>query len=96
MVQIEAACITSETHYKTNVQLVSWYFELSQPQMITSRLKAMFNLFPIYSARKTSNHKLSKIHKISPDTTHISWNGLQELIASYTCILQILFILFYL
>ena len=28
----------------------------------------MFNLSPIYSARKSSNHKLSTNHKISPDT----------------------------
>ena len=28
----------------------------------------MFNLSPIYAARKSSNHKLSKSHKISPDT----------------------------
>ena len=27
----------------------------------------MFNLSAIYSARKSSNHKLSKTHKISPD-----------------------------
>ena len=38
----------------------------SQPQRITSRLKAMFNLSPIYAARKPSNHKLFKNHKISP------------------------------
>ena len=28
----------------------------------------MFNLSPVYSARKLSNHKLSINHKISPDT----------------------------
>ena len=28
----------------------------------------MFNLSSIYSARKSSNHKLSKNYKISPDT----------------------------
>ena len=49
-------------------QLVSWYFELSQRQRITSRLKTMFNLSPIYSAHKSSSHKLSQNHKISPDT----------------------------
>ena len=32
--------------------LVSWYFEPSQPQRITSWLKTMFNLSPIYSAPK--------------------------------------------
>ena len=47
-------------------QLVNWYFELSQPQRITSQLKTMFNLSPIYSACKSSNHKLFKNHKISP------------------------------
>ena len=40
-------------------RLVSWYFEPSQPQRVTSWLKTMFNLSPIYSARKSSNHKLS-------------------------------------
>ena len=49
-------------------QLVSWYFEPSQPQRVTSWLKTMFNLSPIYSARKSSNHKLSINHKISHDT----------------------------
>ena len=48
--------------------VVSWYFEPSQLQRITSRLKTMFNLFSIYSARKSSNHKLSINHKISHDT----------------------------
>ena len=47
--------------------LVSWYFEPSQPQRITSGLKTMFSLFPIYSAHKSSNHKLFINHKISPD-----------------------------
>ena len=28
----------------------------------------MFNLFPTHSAHKPPNHKLSKNHKISPDT----------------------------
>ncbi len=49
-------------------QLVSWYFEPSQPQRVTSWLKTMFNLSSIYSARKSSNHKLSINHKISHDT----------------------------
>ena len=49
-------------------KLVCWYFETSQPQTITSRLKTMFNLSPIYSTCKSSNHSLSKNHKISPDT----------------------------
>ena len=48
--------------------LVSWYFEPSQPQRVTSWLKTMFNLSSIYSARKSSNHKLSINHKISRDT----------------------------
>ena len=38
--------------------LVSWYFEPSQPQRITSRLTTMFSLSPIYSALKSS--KFSK------------------------------------
>ena len=48
--------------------LVSWYFEPSQPQRVTSWLKTMFSPSPIYSARKSSNHKLSINHKISHDT----------------------------
>ena len=47
----------------------SWYFGPSQPQRVTSWLKTMFNPSPIYSARKSSNHKLSINHKISNDTT---------------------------
>ena len=49
-------------------QLVSWCFKPSQPQIITSRQKTMFSLSPVYSARKSSNHKLSINHKISSDT----------------------------
>ena len=48
--------------------LVNWYFEPRQPQRVTSWLKTMFNQSPIYSACKLSNHKLSKNHKVSPDT----------------------------
>ena len=51
-----------------NTKLVSWYFEPSQPQKVTSWLKTMFNPSSIYSARKSSNHKLSINHKISHDT----------------------------
>ena len=53
---------------KRRIKRFSWYFEPSQPQRTTSRLKTMFNLSPIYSERKPSNHKLSENHKISPDT----------------------------
>ena len=38
-------------------ELVSWYFEPSQPQRITSHLKTMFNLSPTHSAREPPNHK---------------------------------------
>ena len=34
----------------------------------------MFNLSPIYSARKSSNPKISIKHKISPDTIYIKQN----------------------
>ena len=54
------------------INLVTWlvkgYFEPSQPQRITSRLKAIFNLSPFHFARKSSNHKLFKNQKISLDT----------------------------
>ena len=49
-------------------QLVSWYSEPSQPQRVTSWLKTMFSLSPIYSARKSLNHRLSISRKINPDT----------------------------
>ena len=49
-------------------ELLSWYFEPSQPQRITSRLKKKFNLSAIHSARKSSNHKSTQNHKINPDT----------------------------
>ena len=54
--------------YCRAVATVRWYFEPSQPQRITSWLKTMFNLSPIYSARKSSNPKLSINHKFSSDT----------------------------
>ena len=69
-------------------ELVSWYFEPSQPQRINSRLKTMFNLSSIYSERKSSNHKLFKNYKISPDTnlqktyTNIKNNIFEELVPS--------------
>ena len=44
----------------------------------------MFNLSPIYSARKSSNHKLSINQKISPDTnlhiTNIAHKIFEELV----------------
>ena len=51
-----------------HLKLVSWYFVLSQPQRITLWLKTLFNLSPIHSVCKSSNHKSSKKHKISTDT----------------------------
>ena len=60
-------CLNVERCVTMYWQLVSWYFEPSQPQRATSWLKTMFNLTPIYSARKSSNHKLSINHKISTD-----------------------------
>ena len=46
----------------------------------------MFNLSPIYATHKSSNHKLSKYHKISPDTnlqityTNIKYKIFEELV----------------
>ena len=54
---------------KTICLLVNWYFEPRQPQRITSRLKTMFNVSPVYSEHKSSNHEFSKKDKISPDTS---------------------------
>ena len=39
----------------------------------------MFNLSPIYSARKSSNHKLSQNHKISPGTHPHKTNNTQNI-----------------
>ena len=72
---------------RSYLRFVIWYFEPSQPQRITSGLKTMFNPSPIYSTRKSSNHKLSKNHKISPDTkphkkyTNTKHTFFEELIA---------------
>ena len=38
-------------------QLISWCFELSQPQRITSGLNTNFSLSPSYSFHKSSYHK---------------------------------------
>ena len=51
------------SHIALSTKLVSWYFEPSQLQRITSWLKTMFTLSPFYSAHKSSNHKLSPNHK---------------------------------
>ena len=80
----------------TMCQLVSWYFEPSQPQRVTSWLKTMFNLSPIYSARKSSNRKLSINHKISHDTnlyknktyTNIGHKIFEELVPSVSPLLK--------
>ena len=75
--------------------LLSWYFEPSQPQRVTSWLKTMFNLAPIHSARKSSNHKLSINHKISHDTnlhktklTNIGHKIFEELVPSVSPLLK--------
>ena len=75
---------------------VSWYFEPSQPQRVTSWLKTMFTLSPIYSARKSSNNKLSINHKISHDTnlhkkkthTNIGHKIFEELVPSVSPLLK--------
>ena len=54
----------------------------------------MFNLSPIYSARKSSNHKLSKTHKISPEMnlqktyTNIKHKIFEELVSSVLLLLK--------
>ena len=55
----------------------------------------MFNLAPIYSARKSSNHKLSINHKISHDTnlqetkyTNIGHKIFEELVPSVSPLLK--------
>ena len=56
----------------------------------------MFNLSVIYSACKSSNHKLSKNHKISPETnlhktktyTNIKHKIFEELVPSVSLLLK--------
>ena len=54
----------------------------------------MFNLSPIYSARRSSNHKLSINHKISHDTnlhktyTNIGHKIFEELVPSVSPLLK--------
>ena len=54
----------------------------------------MFNLAPIYSARKSSNHKLSINHKICHDTnlhktyTNIGHKIFEELVPSVSPLLK--------
>ena len=57
--------------------------------------KTMFNPSPIYSARKSPNHKLSMNHKISHDTnlhktkhTNIGHNIFEELVPSVSPLLK--------
>ena len=56
-------------------QLVSWHFEPRQPQRVTSRLKTMFILTPVYFASKSLNHKLSNFCEsdLSPFILHRSF-----------------------
>ena len=54
--------------------LVSGCFKPSQPQRIISGLKTNFKLSPSYSVHNSSNHKFSKIYKISPNTNYIKQN----------------------
>ena len=76
-------------------KLISWwYFEPSQPQRITPGLTTIFSLSLIYSVRKSSNHKLSKKLKISPDTnlqkifTNIKHKIFEELVPSVLPLLK--------
>ena len=74
--------------------LVRWHFEPRQPRTITSGLKTMFNLSPVYAASKSSHNKLSKNHKISPDTnlqktyTKIKHRIFEELVPSVLPLLK--------
>ena len=65
--------------------LLSWCFEPSQAQRIILGLKTNFSLSASYSAHKSTNHKFSKIDKISPDT------NLFKTKHTYTNIKQIFF-----
>ena len=78
-------------------QLVSWCFEPSQSQRIISKLKTYLNLSPSQGAHESSNHKFSKIHKISPDTvshktkythTNIKQKIVEDLVPSVLLLLK--------
>ena len=59
-----------------------------------TRAKTDFSLSPIYSARKSSNHKFSKNHKNSPDTnlhktyTNIRLKFFEQLVPSVLPLLK--------
>ena len=60
----KAGCIYTPEWWKIAIhwsvkqgQLLTWYFEPSQPQRITSGLKTNFTLSPDYSFHKSSYHK---------------------------------------
>ena len=82
--------------HECTLLIVNWYFEPSQPQRIISRLKTMFSPSPIHSARKSSNQKLFKNHKISPvhkfisnkTYTNIEHKIFEELIPSVSPLLK--------
>ena len=58
----------TDTETDTENWLVSRYFESSQLQRITSGLTTNFKLSLTYSVHKSSNHRLSQNHKVSPAT----------------------------
>ena len=61
----------TETQLKKRQKLVSWCFEPSQPQRITSRLNTNFTLSPSYSFHKSSYHKSCfGAYLYSADTQH--------------------------
>ena len=66
---LEPSSVITEPRYLKPVtipKLVNWYCEPSQPQKdYVMAKKTMFNLSPIYSARKSSNQKLFKNYKIN-------------------------------
>ena len=53
---------------KKERQLVTWYFEPTQPLRIIPGLKANFSPSPSDSAHRSSNQKFSKIYNTSSDT----------------------------
>ena len=65
---LTSPCFTSCVHIPTKLctvfftypdnKIVSWCFEPSQPQWVTSGLKTNISLSPSYSALKSSNHNI--------------------------------------
>ena len=60
------------------IKAVNWCLEPSQPQKYIAGLKTNFIVSPSYSTYKTSDHKLFKIYKMSPDTNYDKSSSIRD------------------